>query len=62
MRQALRRFWQDEAGSATADWAFIATILVLGAITGAALRQVEVERFCEASRNEATVSSSAPAP
>jgi hypothetical protein len=39
MRQALVRFWQDEAGLATADWAFIATILLLGAITGAVASQ-----------------------
>jgi hypothetical protein len=30
----LRRLWMDESGSATPEWAFLVTILVLGAITG----------------------------
>jgi Flp pilus assembly pilin Flp len=34
MRTLFERFWQDETGSVTAEWAFVATILVLGAITG----------------------------
>jgi hypothetical protein len=29
-----RHLWCDETGSASPMWAFIATILVLGAITG----------------------------
>jgi hypothetical protein len=47
MRQLLWRFWHDETGSMPAEWAFVATILVLGAITGmvaarqAALAQAE---------------------
>jgi Flp pilus assembly pilin Flp len=45
MRQRLWRFWQDETGTESADWAFVATILALGAITGAiAARQAAVER------------------
>jgi hypothetical protein len=30
----LRRFWRNESGSASPEWAFLVTILVLGAITG----------------------------
>ena len=30
----LRWLWKDEGGSATPEWAFLVTILVLGAITG----------------------------
>ena len=43
MHAAVRRFWKDESGSVeVADWAFVATILVLGAITGLmASRQVD---------------------
>jgi Flp pilus assembly protein TadG len=34
MGTLLRRFWHDERGSVGMEWAFVATILVLGAITG----------------------------
>lgn len=34
MRQLLRRLWSEERASASPEWALIATILVLGAITG----------------------------
>ncbi|MFO0927627.1 MAG: hypothetical protein U0736_11400 [Gemmataceae bacterium] len=37
MRQLLRRLWCEERASASPEWALIATILVLGAITGAVL-------------------------
>jgi hypothetical protein len=41
MRNILRELWHDEAGSMAFDWALVASILVLGAITGAVLtRQV----------------------
>jgi hypothetical protein len=33
----LKRLWTDVRGSASAEWAFIAAILVLGAITGLAI-------------------------
>ncbi|HVS37824.1 MAG TPA: hypothetical protein VMS17_19860 [Gemmataceae bacterium] len=37
MQARIRRFWQEEAGSAVVgDWVFVATILVLGAVAGAA--------------------------
>ncbi len=39
MRQLVKRFWNDERGSVGVEWAFIATILVLGAITGAVIAQ-----------------------
>ena len=31
------RLWRDENGHAGIEWAFLATILVLGAVTGAIL-------------------------
>jgi hypothetical protein len=34
MRNPLRCFWYEESGAAGMEWAFVATILVLGAITG----------------------------
>ncbi|HBI44735.1 MAG TPA: hypothetical protein DDY78_18065 [Planctomycetales bacterium] len=35
MRNLIGRFWRDESGSViVGDWAFVATILVLGAVTG----------------------------
>jgi Flp pilus assembly pilin Flp len=34
MGELLRRFWRDERGSVGMEWAFVGTILVLGAITG----------------------------
>jgi Flp pilus assembly pilin Flp len=37
------RFWRDERGFAGVEWAFVTTLLVLGAITGAvAMRQAEL--------------------
>lgn len=43
MRQFLKKVWRDERGCTTPEWAFIATILVLGAITGlVASRQATV--------------------
>ena len=41
MSKLLKRFLGDEAGTASAEWAFVATILVLGAVTGLVMsRQV----------------------
>ncbi|MGL4553692.1 MAG: Flp family type IVb pilin [Gemmataceae bacterium] len=37
MRRFLSGLWRDEAGSASVEWAFLATVLVLGAVTGALL-------------------------
>lgn len=34
MRTLFRRWWSEEQASASPEWAMIATILVLGAITG----------------------------
>jgi Flp pilus assembly pilin Flp len=35
MRNLIGRFWRDESGSViVGDWVFVATILVLGAVTG----------------------------
>jgi hypothetical protein len=40
MRKLLWRLWYEEAGSvASPEWALIATILVLGAITGVVASQ-----------------------
>ena len=37
MRQFLSGLWRDEAGSMSVQWAFLVTVLVLGAVTGAIL-------------------------
>jgi len=35
MHNLISRFWRDESGSVmVGDWVFVATILVLGAVTG----------------------------
>lgn len=34
MHEFMRKLWRDEAGSMGVEWAFVATILVLGAVTG----------------------------
>jgi hypothetical protein len=41
MRQLMQRLWQDDCGALIAtEWVFVATILILGAITGlVAVRQ-----------------------
>jgi Flp pilus assembly pilin Flp len=39
MRRILSQFWNDEAGCMSTEWAMLATILVLGAVTGAILSQ-----------------------
>jgi hypothetical protein len=39
MRKILLELCRDEAGSMALDWALVASILVLGAITGAVLTQ-----------------------
>lgn len=42
MYRSLSRLWRDESGSMAIEWAFLATILVLGAVTGIiALRHAE---------------------
>ena len=44
MWKLLADLWEDEAGSVPAEWAFVATILVLGAITGlVASRQARLD-------------------
>jgi hypothetical protein len=35
MRKLIRQLWQDDSGNVLgAEWVFVATILVLGAVTG----------------------------
>lgn len=53
MRRLLHRLWQDDGGALIAtEWTFVATILVLGCITGlVAVRQAvitELEEFASA--------------
>jgi hypothetical protein len=53
MRQLIRRLWQDDCGALIAtEWVFVATILVLGSITGlVAVRQAilaELQDFAQA--------------
>ena len=48
MRKLLTKFWRDESAVASPEWAFIVTILVLGAVTGfIASRQANVQNFVE---------------
>ncbi len=44
MRQLMRKLWKDDAGALIAtEWVFVATILVLGSITGlVAVRQAAI--------------------
>ncbi len=38
MRKMVAHFWRDERGAVVAgEWVFVATILVLGAVTGAVI-------------------------
>jgi Flp pilus assembly pilin Flp len=53
MRQLMSRLWKDDCGAMLAvEWVFVATILVIGSITGlVAVRQAiiqELEEFAEA--------------
>lgn len=53
MRQLMSRLWTDDAGALLAvEWVFVATILIIGSITGlVAVRQAiitELEEFAEA--------------
>src|SRR5215831_3920645 len=53
MRQLIGRVWTDDAGGLLAvEWVFVATILIIGSITGlCAVRQAiitELEEFAEA--------------
>jgi hypothetical protein len=53
MSQLMSRLWNDDAGALLAvEWVFVATILVIGSITGlVAVRQAiihELEEFAEA--------------
>jgi hypothetical protein len=53
MRQLMSRLWKDDCGAMLAvEWVFVATILVIGSITGlVAVRQAiieELEDFAEA--------------
>jgi hypothetical protein len=53
MRQLISRLWTDDAGALLAvEWVFVATILIIGSITGlVAVRQAiitELEEFAEA--------------
>ena len=48
MRKIMAKLWQDESGVTSPEWAFIVTILVLGAVTGlVASRQAKVKTFDE---------------
>jgi hypothetical protein len=49
MRQLMCKLWQDDAGALIAtEWVFVATILVLGSITGlVAVRQAVISELVE---------------
>ena len=50
MRKLIGRFWRDESGAVlVGDWAFVAAILVLGAVAGmVVLHQPTVEESNDA--------------
>lgn len=49
MRKLLLKFWRDESAVTSPEWAFVMTILVLGAITGlVASRQANLASLEEA--------------
>jgi len=54
MSELLKRWWRDEPGTVGTEWAFVATILVLGTLTGLiAVRQsalAKVERPAQVAR------------
>jgi Flp pilus assembly pilin Flp len=52
MCNLIGRFWRDESGSVmVGDWVFVATILVLGAVTGmVALHQRTLDESDDAPR------------
>jgi Flp pilus assembly pilin Flp len=49
MRKLLQRLWNDDSGALIAtEWVFVATIMVLGAITGlVAVRQAILSELTE---------------
>jgi Flp pilus assembly pilin Flp len=49
MRKLMLRLWNDDCGALIAtEWVFLATILVLGSITGlVAIRQAVISQFAE---------------
>ena len=48
MRNLLMKLWRDESGVASPEWAFIVTLLVLGAVTGiVACRQPQARTYDE---------------
>ena len=49
MRQLIRKLWNDDCGALIAtEWVFVATILVLGIITGlVAVRQAVISELTE---------------
>ena len=48
MRNLLTKLWRDESGVVSPEWAFIVTILVLGAVTGiVASRQAQARAYTD---------------
>ena len=52
LRHRIRKFLNDESGAAGADWAFVASILVLGSVVG--LLAVRAEMFGQSNILERT--------
>jgi Flp pilus assembly pilin Flp len=52
MRRTVRRLWNDDRGALIAtEWVFVATLLVLGIITGlVAVRQAVISELTEAAQ------------
>ena len=52
MRASVARFWRDERGYlATMEWAFMASLLTLGAIAGLLAMQHSLDQLAEQAKN-----------
>ena len=47
MRNLLAKLWRDESAVASPEWAFIVTLLVLGAVTGIVMSRQAHIRYVE---------------
>jgi hypothetical protein len=61
MWKLIRKLWQDDRGTVMgAEWVFVATILVLGAVTGlVAMRQTNLSDLASSVRPASTASAPA---
>jgi hypothetical protein len=64
MRNMLARFWNDEGGTVIgSEWVFVATVLVLGTITGlVAVRQATLAELIDAAESLPARETTTPSP